>query len=72
MSVQEVMKLGNRLHDYVYYNLILTGLIFLFLITAIGLAFLPDYYFAVVFCMNYPLPINCVQSLDGSFIQVFI
>lgn len=40
MSVQEVMTLVNRLHDYGYYNLILTGLIFLFLITAIGLAFL--------------------------------
>ena len=40
MSDQEVMTLVNRLHDYGYYNLILIGLIFLFLITAIGLAFL--------------------------------
>ena len=40
MSVQEVITLVNRLHDYGYYNLILIGLIFLFLITAIGLAFL--------------------------------
>lgn len=40
MGVQEVMSLVNRLHDYGYYDLILTGLIFLFPITAIGSAFL--------------------------------